>query len=327
MTDDYFPDLLRERGVADAERVQAYWGVAEVHAKVTDPGQAARLVEFAHGKPAERERDEWFWRPYREADVSFPVTDAIPLHGVLADASVRLRIGRRLLMDAMLVRLAQLDGWAPATALLRPAADGCFTALAQAPALAPAGQARKVWGAAEQKKIDGLQPGTVETLGALAQALGDGADQALGLVRARVEMVADWASRTQERQSREQAIVEWLLAGTRADGVPWEKLPLDTVVVDAPSELARMLQGVAPQPHHERLLTLLLRAIRKDGQQVGSAGPMTAVDGQHAVPKALLPFTPILDAMSRGVVPEITAEERAIRLLWEGASLAAWPMT
>lgn len=328
MPDDHFPDLMHEVGVDNTDRVTAYLAAVTAIAGSATAEQAARLVEVAHEHVVDRNADEWFWRPFRDADAAFfPVEDGVPIHSRLADACVRHRLADGSLLDAMLVRLAALDGWHPATDLLHEAARVALVAEAGHPKSPAAGPPRKTWTASDAEKVDAVEAINVEALKTLGDIVGAAADRSLNSLRTRVGEVVEWAESVQHSLQRELDVTHWLITGLRADGKPWATLDIATVAVDAAAELAERLEGDPPEPRHEALLCLALRAAHDDADSAVCSGPTTHATQLPAVPDALAPFTPIHVALraSADLPGGSTALTVAVRVLWEASTATAWP--
>ena len=326
MPDDHFPDLMRQAGEMDAGKIDAFAAAVDALARSATTEQIPRLVDLAHGAAVERDRDEWFWRPFREADGSFPAEPAVPLHARLADACIRERLAEGRQLDAILVRLAVLAGREPVTPLLQPAADQALRDFAEPVAQPAPTQVRAVWAASDQKKLDENLPGEYDSsaLTSLAKIIGANADRAIGAIRDRSDAVAEWAQDNYRRLLREQTITQWLVAGVRSDGTPWADLNSGTIAIDAAAELALHLGDAPPEPRHENLLFLVLRAAGVDlDKSIDAADPHH--DGGDC-PAPLHPFTPVhaaLDGTPDGSL-NLSARQAAVQMLWESVAIAAW---
>lgn len=325
MTDDHFPDVMREVGVDDPATVQAYLTAVETLAVGASRPQSARLVHIAHGNRPQRDSDEWFWRPFREANPAFLVDDAVPLHSRLADACVRGRLAAGSRLDAMMVRLAANDSWVPATDLLRPAGQAVLSAAAAQAQPPPPSVARKLWGPSQQEKLAALTTIDPQALTVLAETLTSATEQALGAMRSTVNATIQWATTIQNRLRRDQSITEWLIAGVRADGVRWDELEAVTVAVDAGAELANRLDRSPPEAWHEQLLTLVLRAAAGEAASRGVSASESTSATRAPIDPVLAPFTPLHRRLTEGGdMSTIPAETVAVRFLWEAATVAAW---
>lgn len=328
MTDDHFPDLLREVGEVTAETVQAFGSVVDELAENVSRPQTARLVEIAHGHLIDRDDDDWFWRPFRDVDGSFPATDAVPLHGRLADACLRNRLDDGATVDAMLIRLADLTGWEPITNLLQPAARRVLVsevALADPPTMP---QRRAVWGRSEQKKLtDKTAEVTfdVTSLTTLAEIIGASVDTSVNAVWTWVEQLVEWSSDAHRLLDRELAVSAWLIAGVRSDGTAWTELDAATVAVDAAFELASLLGAAPPEARHEQMLRLVLRAADAADSLLDDAKP-TCLATVEATPAPLRQLTPLRASLAEadGAFAGLPAPVAAVRLLWESTTTAAW---
>lgn len=326
MPDDHLPDLLRQVGTEDATTVGAYAAVVETLAEGASADQAARLVQIAHARGVERERDEWFWRPFRDVDQAFPATDAPPLHARLADSCLRQRIADGSQLDALAVRLAALAGWEPATPLLHAAAAALIAALHEPPA-APATERAKrssTWTDADATKLAEKFPDALDfdALTTLAKTLGGNVDQMLTPLRTQLSSLRSWADRAVSRLQREQAVTQWVVGGMRDDGAEWDSLDAATTCVDAAAELARVLDGSAPERRHEHLLLLVLRAAGVDLDTTPPPAASRHLDGD--VPAALRPLVIVRTAAAAGDTLGLSARDLAVRVLWESVALDAW---
>lgn len=317
VSDDHLPDLLREVGETEPAAMTAIADIVSDLAQSADRDQVARLVDIAHGGAVDREHDDWFWRPFRTADQNFPVTDAAPLHGVLADSCLRHRIDNEALLDALIVHLAELAGRTPRTELLHPAAADAL-AKARLPADPPAmAKPRTGWSERDGSKLEEVAaPIDAAALSSLATTLGSNIDAAVGSVRRSLESVIEWSAATVERVSRDQMAMQWAVAGVNADGVPWDELGTGAAVTAA-HELGDLLGSFPPRADHEQLLFLVLRAAGIDLDQPAEH-PTTpyASDTPEALRVFMLPAGTTLPP-----------REAAMRVLWETVVLAEWTST
>jgi len=330
MSDDHFPDLVREAGETDAAKLEALWSVVKSMAKTATSEQVVRLVDLAHGAEIDRDRDEWFWRPFREVDGSFPASAAVPLHSRLADSCVRTRIDNGSHLDPVVVRLAELSGREPVTELLQPLAKDALGDLCEPAPRPVTPKLRAVWTDADQTKFAAAldEESTVidpDELGKLAQGIAGNADQALAAVLRHADAVLSWSDKAYDTLRREQAITQWLVAGVRADGTPWGNLSPGVIAVDAAAELANLLDVIPPEPRHENLLLLVLRAADVPlDKPVGAVADANMRVSGASMPEALRVFTPIRVAVAQGSALEAPAREVALRVLWETVSTTLW---
>ena len=320
--DATFADRMADLGEIDSETLNGRWAAVVSVAGAASASDKARLVLIACREPVDRGVDEWFWMPFRAADDTFRVDDAVELHARLADAAVRYLLEQGDRLVPLLVRLSALAGFAPVNAAMPAAADA---ALHETPRrIEPAVASKTYWTKSDQDKtkVDGGLD--LVTLGAALDSVAINSQNAIAGLWQAMSAVTSWASDAERRFSNEHGLVQWLLGGVRRDGVAWNQLSACVAAIDAGLEIATFV-GDAPQQRHEAVL----------GQVLATSGvpdsPTTWVtDGLLAAAAgfgepALARLSPIAAALAGGFsLEELRPYEIARRAMWESVAARRW---
>src|ERR1700723_1553032 len=111
--DPKFTDRMAEVGDFTSEVLTSRWDTVVSIATGAGPHERARLVLLSCREPLDRAGDEWFWKPFWEADNTFRVDDAIETHSRLAEAASPHLTSTGDQLTPMMVKLALLSGRAP----------------------------------------------------------------------------------------------------------------------------------------------------------------------------------------------------------------------
>lgn len=311
--DDDFSDLMNSVGCVDADVIRERWAVvAEIAATVLH-GNLPRLVFTAHEVPVDRDEDRWFWEPFKGREDTFPIKDAQRLHAMLAGACLRLHIraGEPLLDAHLVVLAANLMMSSP----IEDLHDVARRSLLRGPAPTPAQLGTVPLSIAPpEEPVDGR-----------VAALESGTQAAIESVVVAVDKLSAWAADAERRFDREQRVIQWLLAGTRADGSAWELLAPGVVALDAACELADLIDS-PPQPHHVAVLSQILQLAGAPAEPVPiDLSGATAEPVSEGVDPGLAQLLPISCRTDPSLgSEEMSARDLASRALWERVTLAVW---
>lgn len=300
-----FADRMRELGAADDAITKTRWQVTGTFSGL-DQSCLPRLVLIACGTEPGK-GDAWFWDPFVAKEETFPTRNAALLHSALASVvlSRRIRDGEEL--DARLVRLAQLQGLEP-DPLLPEHVDAALTN-------AELDTPSKI----ETPTVSGAAPD--ESPAALHQAthnLMASVNQAIGLLVEQHNAVASWAVDIEIAFRREQAVMQWLLAGRRADGKQWGDIPVAQRAVDAGIELADLLAS-NPQGHHEAILDQVLAV-----SETADTAVKIGTTGHHARLEVTDEGLKVLTPINSGTAGKLSPYAAARRSMWERTTLKLW---
>ena len=316
--DDRFPDLMNELSDLDPTILQTRWDTVCDLASNAEAPRRARLVLLATRDLLDRESDSWFWKPFREHEPSFPIDKGVELHSRLALACLREQIAVDPLAAMLVVLALETEREFVSAGFGDEARRNLAPAIV---AVGGFGAPRGIWTSTKSKDVTSGQLDLAEAVNGLGKA----SSAALRKVGLQISTLTKWAIDAESRFSSESAILQWLVAGVRADGQSWTKLPQHCVAVDAGLELASMLIG-APLPRQDAVLAQLLAV---SGAEPGLAD----VDGLEKVrsdlprlpnsaPRALFPLLAGLSGTDK--LPPIAAFDLARRVMWEAATLRAW---
>ncbi len=307
--DEDFSDHMYALGDVDSERVTGRWGILDSQVAATAVENLPRLVQIAHGVRGDRDADRWFWGPFKDADSTFKVVDAARLHATLAAFWLRARIRRGgQSLDAHLVKLAALQGLETPLEGLH---DLASHSLLRRPTSPPtAAGALKVWDGPDAEQDTDQRLNTLAT----------GTEAVVSELATRIEQLGIWARDAELRFDREHRVIEWLLAGQRADGQQWEDLDAGAVILDAANELAAIVGG-PPQPQHENILGQILKLaeVSVDGSGIDLAPATT--------PTAVVTYVGLADLVPLSVTRNSVnapSFDIARRAMWERAALDLW---
>jgi hypothetical protein len=235
-----------------------------------DADAVVSLIRLAHSKPISKEIHDWFWKPFKDTDATFPIREADLLHGLMAVQCLRelIRSDKGAVSDlsALLVRLAELLGWGPVQPeMLRSVARTYLSHHEQrGPAPRPvAPTVSPIWNAkiAEQVKVafpKPDEPATTEDPCAAIGIVATAADAQLKALATSQRAIAEWVGEEIARVDEQLGILTWLLSGARADGSAWSTLAPPQLAIDAGLELAARLARVPGPPEAEAMLAQVI---------------------------------------------------------------------
>jgi hypothetical protein len=319
--DAKFADRMNELAEISTELLEQRWSTVVTVANSTADDTKVRLVLIACGEKVDRDTDEWFWRPFREVEPTFPVDNGKALHSRLAEATARYLINAEQdSITAMLVRLAVNVGHTPQSQdLIDDAVKHLAEVDEELPVYAAPGT---IWNEKIQTSLQEA-PNDPATLQTNLIALGSATQAAVTALAKQTSGLVQWARYADRRFKADQGLIQWLLRGARSDGKPWSGLSAGAVAVDAAVETAEYVVG-APQSRHEGLLLQVLAVAGKGDTAIKSAVKDHAVT-VSAPPEGLAVLTPITAALAAGkAIPKRKPSELAIRMLWETRTIEAW---
>lgn len=314
--DDKFADRMQELADLTPEVLEQRWEIVVEVANNTDDVTKVRLVLIACGAKVDRETDEWFWQPFREHEQNFKIENGAALHTPLAHAAARYLVkDESSELTAIAVRLAYNAGQKPKHQDLIDESVHCLLAKAL-PVPAPR-KFNAFWTTTRKETLatNPADPANLEALHSETQAV-------VAALAQQVNALSQWAQAADARHTSDQRLIQWLLNGARADGTSWSALPPGIAAVDAARELAQVL-AEPPQVRHEAMLLQVLAAAGHADTPI--TGSLKVPSGGDAPPDALLPVTPILDAVATNkAIPKRKPSKLAVRTLWEERAAAIW---
>lgn len=320
--DSRFADRMGELGEISSELLNARWTTVVLIAGSAGSHEKARLALLACREVLDRSTDAWFWKPFRESEPTFRVDDAIELHSRLADACARHLIDEGDQLMAMLVQLAVLSGRTPVVPDLLIAAKG---ASEEASVAVPEYvEPRPVWAKSDQTALTAEGGTDLATLSAILDRVQVNSHNAILGLGEQLAAILEWGSDAERRFGIEQKMVQWLLAGARADGTPWTGLPVGAIAVDAAAELAEYIRG-APQQRHEAILAQVLSVAGVEDEDIDFVTNEVVSSFNRADDLALTDLTPITSALADTTpLGNGSPYKVANRLLWEIAATNVW---
>lgn len=320
--DSRFADRQQELGDLSDETIRVRWQSVVAVATAADVHAKARLVLLACQSPVDRATDEWFWKPFRDAEASFRIDDGVELHARLASAAACHLIERGDDLVPILVRLAMLAGASPINDDLETDAG---PALAEVTATVPAVTRPAIfWTKPDQDavRVDGGAP--TATLSTLLDQVATKSQTGLTGLADQVSALARWVGELQRTVAAQQDMLEWLLGGVRSDGTSWSDLPPVATSIDAASDISKFISGV-PQPAHERILAQVLAVAGVDEKPRTISTDKVATDFSPIEDQALATLAPLTSGLAKGAeLSALSCYELSRRILWELIARRTW---
>ena len=320
--DPKFPDRMAELGDVSSETLNARWNAVVSITSAAVPHVKGRLVLLACREHLDRDADEWFLKPFREAEDNFRVDDAAELHSRLAEAAARHLISQGDELTPMLVRLAVLSGRTLVSGdLAEDAASALHETLTEVLEFVPS---RAFWTKANQDEIKVEGGANPVILSNSVDRVAVNSQNGIAELGKQVAALTEWAAEAERRFGAEQQMIQWLLGGVRDDGTAWTKLSPSAIAVDAAVELSAYVFG-PPQPRHEAILAQVLSVSGVDEKHIKPKADDIEARFNAIDDKALAELAPITHALATGGEPARQSPyDIARRVLWETSTTKIW---